>query len=90
VLEQVRGLGVDLERVFLVEQVWVKSLLVHASIVIQVTTRWRVRLFLAGRRLEGRVDVLVGEMAEDVLDLAAHRRACREESMSRFSPRSIA
>jgi hypothetical protein len=55
-----------------------------------VTTRWRVRLFLAGRRLEGRVDVLVGEMAEDVLDLAAHRRACREESMSRFSPRSIA
>jgi hypothetical protein len=38
VLEQVRGLGVDLERVFLIEQVELESVTVHLLIVLQMTT----------------------------------------------------
>jgi hypothetical protein len=38
VLEQVRGLGVDLERVFLIQQVWIEPLTAHLMIVLQTTT----------------------------------------------------
>ena len=38
-LEQVRGLGIDLEWVLLIEQAWVEPLTVHAITVLQTTTR---------------------------------------------------
>ena len=37
-LEQVRGLGVDLKRVFLIQQVWIEPLTAHLMIVLQTTT----------------------------------------------------
>jgi hypothetical protein len=37
-LEQVRGLGVDLERVFLIQQVQIVPLTGHLMIVLQTTT----------------------------------------------------
>jgi hypothetical protein len=37
-LEQVRGLGVDLERVFLIQQVQIEPLTSHLMIVLQTTT----------------------------------------------------
>jgi hypothetical protein len=37
-LEQVRGLGVDLKRVLLIEQVQVEPLITHLMIVLQTTT----------------------------------------------------
>lgn len=37
-LEQVRGLGVDLERVFLIQQVKIEPLTAHPKIVLQTTT----------------------------------------------------
>ena len=37
-LEQVRGLGVDLKRVFLIQQVWIEPLTAHLIIVLQTTT----------------------------------------------------
>ena len=37
-LEQVRGLGVDLERVFLIQQVQIEPLTGHLMIVLQTTT----------------------------------------------------
>jgi hypothetical protein len=36
--EQVRSLGVDLKRVFLVQQVWIEPLTAHQRIVLQTTT----------------------------------------------------
>ena len=39
-LEQVRSLGVDLKRVFLVQQVWIEPLTAHLMIVLQTTTEW--------------------------------------------------
>ena len=36
--EQVRSLGVDLKRVFLVQQVWIEPLTAHQMIVLQTTT----------------------------------------------------
>jgi hypothetical protein len=38
-LKQVRGLGIDLERVLLIEQAQVERLIVHAVNVLQTTTR---------------------------------------------------
>ena len=37
-LEQVRGLGVDLKRVFLIQQVQIEPLITHLMIVLQTTT----------------------------------------------------
>jgi hypothetical protein len=37
-LEQVRGLGVDLKRVFLIQQVQIEPLIAHLMIVLQTTT----------------------------------------------------
>jgi len=37
-LEEVRGLGVDLERVFLIQQVQIEPLIGHLMIVLQTTT----------------------------------------------------
>jgi len=39
-LEQVRGLGVDLERVFLIQQVQIEPLTGHPNSVLQTTTSW--------------------------------------------------
>jgi hypothetical protein len=39
VLEQMRGLGVDLERVLLVEHARIEPLFVHTASVLQTTTR---------------------------------------------------
>ena len=39
-LEQVRGLSVDLKRVFLIQQVWIEPLTAHSMIVLQTTTSW--------------------------------------------------
>jgi hypothetical protein len=38
-LEQVRGLVIDLERVLLTESAWVEPLIVHDLNVLQTTTR---------------------------------------------------
>jgi hypothetical protein len=37
-LEQVRSLGVDFKRVFLIQQVWIGPLTAHQMIVLQTTT----------------------------------------------------
>ena len=37
-LEQVRGLGVDLKRVFLIQQVQIEPLTAHSMSVLQTTT----------------------------------------------------
>jgi hypothetical protein len=37
-LEQVRGLGVDLKRVFLIQHVWIEPLTTHLMSVLQTTT----------------------------------------------------
>jgi hypothetical protein len=39
-LEQVRGLGADLKRVFLIQQVQIEPLITQLMIVLQTTTSW--------------------------------------------------
>jgi hypothetical protein len=51
VLEQVGGLGVDLERVLVVEQIEIEPVVPHVVIVIQTDTRLLWRGTLRGFRI---------------------------------------